>query len=143
MNSQFAKPFSFSSLIGFALPNMVMMVFLSMYTIVDGTFVSCYAGTAALSAVNMVSPLITVEMAAAIMIATGGSAIIARRMGEGAYPFPGFSLFFFLFANLLMGDILTMFGKRGSRHEGLSLMPASILSALIILILSEQGSKAS
>lgn len=78
-----ARDFSTASLLRFALPNMVMMVFLSLYTIVDAMFVSRYVGTLALSAMNMSYPLILVEMAVGIMLASGGSAVIAREMGEG------------------------------------------------------------
>ena len=54
-----------------------------MYTIVDGMFISRYVGTLALSAVNMTYPLNCLEMALGIMLATGGSAVIARQLGEG------------------------------------------------------------
>lgn len=79
-----ARQFTLPSLMRFALPNIIMMVFLSMYTIVDGMFISRYVGTLALSAVNMTYPLNCVEMALGIMLASGGSAVIARQLGEGA-----------------------------------------------------------
>jgi Na+-driven multidrug efflux pump len=82
MNNSLAKQYTFSSLILFALPNIVMMIFLSLYTIVDGIFVSRFIGTTALSAVNMILPLICVEIAVAIMLASGGSSVIARKLGE-------------------------------------------------------------
>lgn len=59
------------------------MMLLSMYTIVDGMFISRFAGTTALSAINMSYPLNCLQMATGIMLGTGGSAIIARRQGEG------------------------------------------------------------
>lgn len=67
----------------FALPNMVMMIFLSLYTIVDGIFVSRFAGTTALSAVNIVYPIMCIELGISIMFASGGSAVVAKRLGEG------------------------------------------------------------
>lgn len=79
-----ARQFTLPSLMRFALPNIIMMVFLSMYTIVDGMFISRYVGTLALSAVNMTYPLNCLEMALGIMLASGGSAVIARQLGEGA-----------------------------------------------------------
>lgn len=82
MNNALGKKFNIFSLVMFALPNMVMMLFMSMYTIVDGMFISRFIGTDALSATNMVYPAISAQMAAAIMVATGGSAIIATRLGE-------------------------------------------------------------
>lgn len=79
-----ARQFTLPSLMRFALPNIIMMVFLSMYTIVDGMFISRYVGTLALSAVNMTYPLNCLQMALGIMLASGGSAVIARQLGEGA-----------------------------------------------------------
>lgn len=82
MNNSLAKQYTFSSLISFTLPNIIMMIFLSLYTIVDGIFVSRFIGTTALSAVNMIYPLISIEMAVGIMLSSGGSAIIAKKLGE-------------------------------------------------------------
>lgn len=81
MNNTLAKKFTFTDLIRFALPNIIMMVFFSMYTIVDGIFVSKYVGTTALSSVNMIYPATNLQLAIAIMLATGGSAIIAFKLG--------------------------------------------------------------
>lgn len=83
MHNPLAKQFSTASLLRFALPNVVMMVFLSLYTIVDGMFISRFVGTLALSAINMSYPLISLELAVGIMLGTGGSAVIARELGEG------------------------------------------------------------
>ncbi|MGL4774004.1 MAG: MATE family efflux transporter [Clostridium sp.] len=82
MDNTLAKEFKFFSLLKFALPSMVMMVFMSLYTMVDGMFVSRFIGTTALSAVNIVYPIYSVIIAVGIMLATGGSAVIARKMGE-------------------------------------------------------------
>ncbi len=62
---------------------MIMMVFLSLYTIIDGIFVSRFVGQSALSAVNINLPLMTLTWGIAIMFATGGSAIVAKKFGEG------------------------------------------------------------
>lgn len=82
-NNTLAREFHTVSLIKFALPNIGMMIFLSLYTIVDGMFISRLVGTTALSAINMSFPLNSLQMAIGIMLGTGGSAIIARRQGEG------------------------------------------------------------
>lgn len=66
----------------FALPNMVMMVFMSLYTIVDGMFISRFVGELALSAVNMFYPVTSIQYAVGIMLGTGGSAIIAWKLGR-------------------------------------------------------------
>ena len=82
MSNSIAKDFKFLSLLRFAFPTMVMMVFMSLYTIVDGIFVSRLVGTSALSALNIVYPAISLLIAVGVMFATGGSAIIARKLGE-------------------------------------------------------------
>ena len=82
-NNALARQFSTASLLRFALPNIVMMVFMSLYTIVDGMFISRYVGTLALSAINMSFPLTSLELALGIMLGSGGSAVIARKLGEG------------------------------------------------------------
>lgn len=83
MQQILAKKFTCGTLIRFALPTMVMMLFMSLYTIVDGIFVSRMIGTTALSATNIVYPVVNVVIAVAVMLGTGGSAVIARQMGEG------------------------------------------------------------
>ena len=82
-NNPLAKSFTFASVIKFTLPTIVMMVFMSMYTMVDGIFVSNLVGAEALSAINIVYPYVSIVVAVAIMLVTGGSAVIARKMGEG------------------------------------------------------------
>ena len=71
------------SVLRFTFPTVVMMVFASMYGIIDGIFLSNFIGSKALSANNIVYPLITVMMAVNLMFATGSNAIIAKKMGEG------------------------------------------------------------
>lgn len=83
MSNALSKKFTFWSLLKFALPTIVMMEFMSLYTMVDGVFVSRMVGTSALSAVNIVYPAISFVIAVGIMLATGGSAVIAANMGEG------------------------------------------------------------
>ena len=83
MNNSLAKNHSLASLFAFALPSMVVMIFLSLYTIVDGIFISRFVSTTALSATNIVYPIISLELGISIMIGTGGSAIISKQMGEG------------------------------------------------------------
>lgn len=83
MNNEIAKEFTLPSLVRFTLPTIIMLVFISMYTIVDGIFISRFVGTTALSAINIVYPLINIIMGIGIMLGTGGSAIIGRLLGEG------------------------------------------------------------
>ncbi len=129
MTNSLAKKYSLGSLFIFALPNIIMMVFLSMYIIVDGTFISRFVGTTALSAVTMVYPLTCLEMAIGIMIATGGSAVIAKAMGEGKNEKAKqyfsmltcvevlFGAFFAIFGNLFMEQIFRFLGVSAVQHD--------------------------
>ncbi len=72
-------------LLRFTLPTVVMLIFNSFYTMVDGAFVSNFVGTGALSAVNIVYPALNLVFAVGIMLATGGSAIVGRQLGEGRH----------------------------------------------------------
>lgn len=83
MNNRFSKEYTFFKLIGFALPNIIMQIFMSLYTIVDGIFIARFAGSIALGSINIIFPLISVEMAISIMLAIGGSAIVAYKLGAG------------------------------------------------------------
>lgn len=83
MHPAISREFHFGSLLLFALPTVIMMIFMSMYSIVDGIFVSRFIGTDALSATNIVYPALNLVLAVAIMLSTGGSAVVARKLGEG------------------------------------------------------------
>ena len=84
MNSNpLAKNFNTGSLLKFAFPTISMMLFMGLYTIVDTIFVSRFVNTNALSAINIVCPVINLIVGLGTMIATGGSAIVARKMGAG------------------------------------------------------------
>lgn len=83
MSSSISQDFKMGSLLKFAFPSMIMMMFMSLYAIVDGVFISRYVGSDALSASNIVFPVITIVIAVGVMLATGGSAVVARKMGEG------------------------------------------------------------
>ena len=84
MNSNpLAKDFSTGSLLKFAFPTISMMLFMGLYTIVDTIFISRFVNTDALSAINIVCPIINLIVGLGTMIATGGSAIVARKMGAG------------------------------------------------------------
>lgn len=111
MNNALAKNYSLTSLLAFAFPNMLMMLCLSLYTIVDGTFISRYVGTTALSAANIVYPAASIGMAIAIMIATGGNAIIARLMGENKYQEARASFSFLILVEITISILLAIFSN--------------------------------
>ncbi len=75
--------FTPASLLKFAAPSIIMMMFMSLYTIIDGIFISRFVGSNALSSLNIVYPVINIVFAIGTMLGTGGNAIISRYMGEG------------------------------------------------------------
>ena len=110
MTNTLDRDYGFGSLLKFALPSIIMMIFMSLYTVVDGFFVARFVGADALSAVNIAYPMISVELAVGVMLATGGSAVVARRMGEGDEKAAreGFALL--LAAGLIAGVLFTVLG---------------------------------
>ena len=77
------RSFTTWSLLGFAAPSIIMMVFMSLYTIVDGIFISRFVGSNALSSLNIVYPMISVVIAIATMFATGGDRQPVSWSGTG------------------------------------------------------------
>ena len=77
------RPVTGRNILRFALPTIVMTVFNTFYTMVDGLFVSNLIGPAALSAVNLTAPAIGLITAVSGMLATGGSAVVMKKMGQG------------------------------------------------------------
>ena len=79
----FDQKWSMVSLLRFAFPTIVMMIFMGLYTVVDTIFVARFVHTDALSAINIVCPVINMTVGLGTMIATGGNAIVSRKIGEG------------------------------------------------------------
>ena len=75
--------FTYRKLLKFTLPCIVMMIITSVYSIVDGFFVSNFVGKNAFAAVNLIMPALMALAAFGFMIGTGGSALVAKTMGEG------------------------------------------------------------
>ena len=83
MSISLSDHFTYKKLIAFVFPSIVMMIFTSIYSIVDGFFVSNYVGQTALAALNLITPALMIVSAIGFMMGTGGSAIIAKTLGEG------------------------------------------------------------
>ena len=82
MKNKLAQNFNFLGLIKFAMPTMIMLFFVSLYIMTDGVFVSRFVNTNAFAAINIVYPLFSILFAISIMFASGGSALVAKKMGE-------------------------------------------------------------
>ena len=83
MKIQLSDHFSYGRLLRFTLPSIVMMLFTSVYGVVDGIFVSNYAGKTAFSALNLIMPYVMAFGCLGFMIGTGGTALISKTLGMG------------------------------------------------------------
>lgn len=83
MKIQLSEHFTYNKLLRFVFPSIVMMIFTSIYSVVDGLFVSNFVGKTALASINLILPFLMGLSALGFMIGTGGSAIIAKTLGEG------------------------------------------------------------
>lgn len=105
-----SQDFDLMSLLKFALPTIVMMLLMGLYTIVDTIFVARFVGTNALSALNIVCPVINLIVGLGTMLATGGSAIIARKMGAGEAVRASQDFTLLIGAGALLGVAITVLG---------------------------------
>lgn len=83
MKIQLSEHFTYKKLLQFVFPSIIMMIFTSIYSVVDGLFVSNFVGKSAFAAVNLIMPFLMGISALGFMIGTGGSAIVAKTLGEG------------------------------------------------------------
>ena len=110
MKIQLSDHFNFRRLLRFTLPSMVMMVFTSIYSVVDGFFVSNFVGKTPFAAVNFIMPFLMVLGALGAMFGTGGSALIAKTLGEGK-PEKAKQLFSFLiYISTAVGILIAVLG---------------------------------
>lgn len=106
MSKGLEQKFNRRTLFKFVLPTIIMMAFMSLYTIVDGVFVSRYVGGEALAALNIVLPIPSIMWAITIMFATGSSAIISKHLGEGKEELAKGEFSFIILINLIIGLVL-------------------------------------
>ena len=104
------KPVTLRNILKFAVPTIAMSVFMSFYTMVDGLFVSNLIGTSALSAINLTAPVIQVVTAISTMLATGGSAVIMKKMGERKPQEAKEDFTFLILVNVVVGLVMTALG---------------------------------
>ena len=83
MNIQLSEHFNYKKLLRFTLPSIIMMIFTSIYGVVDGFFVSNFVGKTPFATVNFIMPFLMILGSVGFMFGTGGSALISKTMGEG------------------------------------------------------------
>lgn len=119
----YLKPVTVRNIFKFAVPTIAMTVFMSFYTMVDGLFVSNLIGTDALSAINLTAPVIQFVTAVSTMLATGGSAVIMKKMGEQRIREAREDFTFLILVNAAVGIVMCVLGylAMGSIFGGMNL----------------------
>lgn len=108
MESLFTKQFSRTDFLKFVSPAIVSMIFISLYTIIDGIFVSTLVGSDALASINIILPIINLICGFGIMMSTGGGAIIAIKMGENNQDEANRSFSFILLFSVVISTLFTI-----------------------------------
>ncbi len=112
--------FTYRRLFRFALPSVAMMIFTSIYGVVDGFFVSNFVGKTPFAAVNLIMPYLMILGTLGFMFGAGGSALVSKTLGEGNRERANSLFSLFVYASLACGLLLTVIGI-------LALRPAALL----------------
>ena len=110
MPIQLSDHFSYRKLIRFTLPSIAMMIFTSIYGVVDGFFVSNFVGKTPFAAVNFIMPFLMILGTLGFMFGTGGSALISKTMGEGDRKKANQLFSLFVYVSLGLGMLIAVLG---------------------------------
>lgn len=110
MRIQLSDHFNYGRLLKFTLPSIAMMIFTSIYGVVDGFFVSNFAEKTAFAAVNLIMPFLMVLATVGFMFGTGGSAIVAKTFGEGDKEKANKYFSLFVYFSFAIGVVLAILG---------------------------------
>ncbi|MDE6915787.1 MAG: MATE family efflux transporter [Lachnospiraceae bacterium] len=147
MKIQLSDHFTYPRLLRFVLPSIVMMIFTSIYGVVDGLFVSNYVGKTPFAAVNLIMPFLMIMGAVGFMFGTGGSAVVSQALGEGkparanqyfsmmVYVVIGSGIVLTLVGLLFLGPIAAAFGAAGQMLDNCVVYGRIILCTLTAFML--------
>ena len=110
MNIQLSEHFTYQKLVKFTMPTIIMMIFTSIYGVVDGIFVSNCVGSEAFAAVNLIMPAIMILGSIGFMIGTGGSALVSKTIGEGKTKKANEYFSMLIYLLLVIGVVLSIAG---------------------------------
>ena len=110
MNIQLSEHFTYGKLLKFTFPSIIMMVFTSIYGVVDGVFVSNFVGSESFAAVNLIMPFLMILGAIGFMLGTGGSALVAFILGTGDGQKANRVFSLMVYVLIVLGGIFTVGG---------------------------------
>ena len=116
MNIQISDHFNYRKLIQFTIPTIAMMIFTSIYGVVDGIFVSNFVGSDAFAAVNLIMPALMIFGSIGFMIGTGGSALVSKCLGEGKEQKAKEIFSMLITVVIAVGAVLSVIGFAGIRQ---------------------------
>ena len=147
MSIQLSDHFTYKKLLKFTLPSIAMMIFTSIYGVVDGFFVSNFAGDVPFKAVNLIMPFLMIFGTVGFIFGTGGTAIVANTLGEGdrekanrhfsLFVYVAFALgiFFAAVGMIFIRPIAVLLGAEGELLENCVVYGRIVLLALPFLVL--------
>lgn len=107
---QLSDHFTYGRLIRFTLPSIGMMIFTSIYGVVDGFFVSNFAGKTPFAAINLIMPFLMILSTVGFMFGTGGSALVAKTFGEGDREKGNGYFSLFVYVTAVLGVVFAVLG---------------------------------
>ncbi len=110
MKIQLSEHFNFKKLLHFTFPSIIMLIFTSIYGVVDGFFVSNYAGKEPFTAVNFIMPVLMLLGCFGFMFGTGGGALISKTMGEGKSEKAKRIFSLIVYTSIICGIVLSVLG---------------------------------
>lgn len=110
MKIKLSDHFTYSKLLRFVFPSIIMMIFTSIYGVVDGLFVSNFAGKTAFASINLVMPFVMILGGIGFMIGTGGTALVSKVLGEGKKEKANKIFTMMIIFTLLLGALLSVIG---------------------------------
>lgn len=110
MKIKLSDHFTYSKLLRFVFPSIIMMIFTSIYGVVDGLFVSNFAGKTAFASINLVMPFVMILGGIGFMIGTGGTALVSKVLGEGKKEKANKIFTMMIIFTLLLGTLLSVIG---------------------------------
>ncbi len=110
MKIQLSEHFTYKKLIKFTIPTIIMMIFTSIYSVVDGIFVSNCVGSDAFAAINLIVPALMILGTIGFMVGTGGSALVSKTIGEGKKEKANEYFSMLNYFLVLVGFVLTIIG---------------------------------
>ena len=105
---QLSDHFEYKRLLQFAFPSVIMMVFTSIYSVVDGFFVSNFVGKTPFAAVNFIMPVLMILGSIGFMFGSGGSALVSKTMGEGKQEKARQLFSLFVYSTMVCGVVLAV-----------------------------------